>query len=126
MIDCREVIGVPFVAKGHSLEGFDCLGLCVYMLNKIGVKTPNFHDATWYDAYDESFVDFVKNGLQAKKVEQIQEGCLIEFKCQGSCHVGFCIDDSRFVHASTSQKQVVIENINRWKSKIQGVYCVNN
>lgn len=126
MIDCREVIGIPFKIKGNSLDGFDCLGLCIYMLNKIGIQTPNFHDSDWYDKYDDKFADFVKNGLKVKKVEEVKQGCLIEFKCQGSYHVGFCIDDSRFVHASTIQKMVVVENISRWKSRIQGVYCVDN
>lgn len=126
MIDCRDVVGIPFVKKGDSIQGFDCLGLCMYMLHKIGIATPEFHNLDNYDSKSDNFADLVKLGLKAKKVATPTEGCLLEFKCEGNYHVGFCIDDKRFVHACTTQGKVVIDTISRWKSKLQGVYRVNN
>lgn len=125
MIDCREVVGVPFKTHGRTLKGFDCLGLCLYLSKKVNNKT--LPDVPYKDIEaneDAVFVSESKRLYGKEKLESPEEGCWIEFESNRGTHIGFYIGSGMFVHASSKHKKVVIDRISGWKNKIKGYYRV--
>lgn len=126
MIDCRDLVGVPYKRGGRSLDGFDCLGLCLYMLSRRGVEVPSFPGLHEARDNDNVTLEMVRSGISATKVESADEGCILDMRCMGKHHIGYCVGNGMFIHASESSGMVVMDRVDRWRSRIMGVYCVED
>lgn len=124
MIDCRSVVGKPFKIHGRDLNGFDCLGLCLYMSRQEGKELPDVPYKDINVNKDECFLDIARLNFGKEKLERPEESCWIEFSGLGRYHVGFYIGRGLFVHASFEKKKVVIESLAKWKNRIKGFYRV--
>ncbi len=108
------------------MDGLDCLGLCLYLMRKDGMDVPAF-DGLWEaDVRDEDTLEFVRRGINARKVDKAEEGCLLDMRVMGKHHMGYCVGDGKFVHASEPQGKVVIDRLSRWQGMIMGVYSVKD
>ncbi|MBK1723572.1 C40 family peptidase [Thiocystis violacea] len=104
-------VGKPYVYGAEAPgEGFDCSGLTYYAHHRAGLSIPRTAAAQRKAAKPVR-----KNGLKA--------GDMVFFKTgPNAYHVGLMVDDGRFVHASTSRKQVMVSRLDNpyWQSHFLG------
>ena len=49
-------------------------------------------------------------------------GCAVLINVPGNMHVGYVIDDSRFIHTWEESGGVTIERLSQWRGRIMGFY----
>lgn len=109
------IIGVPFLAKGDTLKGWDCRGCARWCLRTIcGVEVPDY-----LDLYDAELVAIggrhqrarlIAEGLAAWRSVEPQAGVIAWLEWLGGAgHVGFMISPRRVVHADTRGGTTVLD-----------------
>jgi len=98
----KSFLGTPYQTGGTSRNGMDCSGLVSTVYNEFNVVLPR-------TAQDQSQVgsDVSRNG--------VKPGDLVFFQTSRSkpvSHVGIYVGDGRFIHASTSAREVRIDEMN--------------
>lgn len=126
MIDCRELVGIPYKEKGRGIDGVDCLGLNLMVSRILGFDVPDWLYKGEDDNRNRETVRLGKEGLRAERLNFPVEGCYIEFSCIDRFHTGVYIGDGKFIHASKSAGMVVIEDLSRWRKRIKGFYNVHH
>lgn len=96
----KQYMGVPYVWGGETPTGFDCSGFTQYVLKQNGISIPR----TAAEQY-ASGVSIMKSNLKT--------GDLVFFTTYkpGASHVGFYLGDNKFIHASSSAKEVTISSL---------------
>ena len=126
MIDCRELVGIPYKEKGRGVDGVDCLGLNLMVSRILGFDVPDWIYKGEEDNRNSETVRLGKEGLRAERLNFPVEGCYIEFSGIDRFHTGVYIGDGKFIHASKSAGMVVIEDLSRWRKRIKGFYNVHH
>lgn len=104
----RTFLGAPYRPGGAGPGGFDCSGLVVAVYRKFDIRLPR-------TSLDQSRV--------GSKIDRskLQPGDLVFFKTSARpvSHVGIYIGAGRFIHASTTARQVRIDEMSnryfRWR-----------
>lgn len=99
IIYAKSLIGTKYVYGGQSTQGFDCSGFTMYVFAKFGISLPHQADMQ------------IKIGEEVPDKSNLIPGDLVFFKTEGSVkvnHVGICLGDGRFVHASSGYGAVRI------------------
>jgi peptidoglycan endopeptidase LytE len=95
----KNFLGVPYKLGGSTLKGIDCSAF----VKKI------------YEIFNTQIPRTTREQFSiGKKVEkgQLEEGDLVFFRRRGnSSHVGIYIGDNQFVHASSSNREVKIDDL---------------
>ena len=103
--------GAPYRYGGSAPTGFDCSGLVMYSHDVVGIPIPRTAREQHRAATP------VAAGKQ-------RAGDLVFFRTSGNgvSHVGVLVESSRFVHAPSSGKYVVISNLDEefWSERIVG------
>lgn len=126
MIDCRELVGIPYKERGRGIDGVDCLGLNLMVSRMLGFDVPDWIYRGEEENRDKEAVRLRKEGMGAESLNFPVEGCYIEFSCIDRLHTGVYIGDGKFIHASKSAGMVVIEDLSRWRRRIRGFYNVHH
>ena len=96
----KNFLGVPYRLGGSTLKGIDCSAFVKKIYEIFNVQLPR---TAW-----EQF-------LFGRKVEknQLEEGDLVFFKTRraNNGHVGIYIGDNQFIHASSRNKEVKVDNL---------------
>jgi cell wall-associated NlpC family hydrolase len=101
----RYVYGAE--APGKAL---DCSALTQHAHRAAGVNIPRVSTAQ-------------QDAAKPVKLSKVRPGDLVFFKIGGGqYHVGLMVDKNRFVHASTSKKQVRLSSLDAdyWRSRVVG------
>lgn len=125
MIDCRELVGIPYKDGGRTKDGLDCFGLNLMVSKMLGYEVQDWRYGDNANR-DKQLIKLVKNGLSAEKIDTPVEGCYIEFSCVDRFHTGVYIGNGQFIHASKTAGMVVIESLDKWSKRIKGYYNVHN
>ena len=131
----KTLLDIPYVYGGSTLKGFDCSGFVKYVYAKFNITIPrttytqiklgksvNMNDIKEYDLifFDTrskekltvsdtddknlSFEDIVINESDVSRSG-------LKLKPTEPTHVGIYIGEGKFIHASSSKKKIVIEDI---------------
>lgn len=98
----QNYIGASYVYGASGPSSFDCSGFTMYVYSQFGYSLP--HTASGQMGYGTS----VSKG-------ELQAGDLVFFRyntSKAASHVGIYIGDGNFVHASTNNYRVKIDNLN--------------
>ena len=103
----RKYLGTPYVYGAASGKAFDCSGFSTFVMKNFGIKL------------DRRASEQARKGTPVKK-EDLIIGDLVFFSQTGKKvdHVGIYIGDSKFIHASSYKRGVVIDSF----GKYTGVY----
>jgi len=96
----RAQLGKPYVLAGNGPENFDCSGLTKYVMEHHGI---NMQRASYMQA---------KDGMYVPR-DRLQKGDLIFFdnnKRTKINHTGIYLRNNKFIHASRSNKRVLISD----------------
>jgi LysM repeat protein len=96
----KTFLGVPYRLGGSTLKGMDCSAFVKKIYGIFNIQLPR-------TAREQLSI--------GKKVEkdQLKEGDLVFFKPNGNqAHVGIYIGDNQFIHASSYNKSVKIDDLN--------------
>lgn len=127
MIDCKDLVGIPFKEKGRDKTGLDCYGLVLMLLKKHGIDLPDFVYTKVDYISNNQVMQTAEKTIPNMKLDSPQELCIIEFSVYGlPSHVGVYIGEGFFIHASRSSGMVCIEKLSKWKKKVVGYYDVKN
>ncbi len=95
----KTFLGVPYQLGGSTLKGIDCSAFVKKIYEIFSIELPR--------TTREQFWIGKKIGK-----EQLEEGDLVFFRRRGSSsHVGIYIGDNQFVHASSHNRQVKIDDL---------------
>lgn len=109
----KKFVGVRYVYGGKSPKGFDCSGFVGYVFKNFGIKL------------NSSAASMYSNGVKVSK-SALKAGDILFFdassrKASGAIdHVGIYIGGGKFIHASTSNKQVIIQTLSEYRGKYIG------
>ena len=101
----KKLLGKPYVWGAQGPNGFDCSGFTYYVYkNTAGITLPRTSSAQ------------SRYGTRVSK-SNLKPGDLVFFDTVGSnngdvTHVGMYIGNNQIIHASSSQKKIVINNLN--------------
>ena len=107
----KELVGVRYVYGGKSPSGFDCSGFVGYVYKHFGISL------------NSSAASMYSNGAKVSK-SNLSAGDILFFdassrgKAGSIDHVGIYLGNNKFIHASTSNRQVIIQSL----SAYQGTY----
>ncbi len=97
-----DYLGVPYVYGGNGPNSFDCSGFVKYMYAQFGVDL------------NRTATDQLENGY-AVELQEVIPGDLVFFRSPGTVkpvsHVGMYIGDGQFIHASTNDYSVRVDNL---------------
>lgn len=124
----RPYIGIPYVPRGRSMQGVDCWGLFVLVMQReFHIEVPSFADDVAYtcraDALPAS--EFLKKhkdhlGWHPIPIKDAREGDGILFRVFGQpLHVGVVVTRNIVLHVEEGIASV-IENYNEslWRNRI--------
>lgn len=92
-----DLIGIPYIENGRSLEGVDCYGLAilaVYILKKRKLID------VWYDNHYLQLADEFSPLLNIEKTDSIYKGNLIEMHVNNELHIGVALNGHEMIHAT--------------------------
>lgn len=98
-LTARRMVGIPYQYGGNDPRGFDCSGLVFYAYREAGVPVARTS----------------REQLRASlpiTVDQALPGDLVFFRTsKRASHVGIYLGGQRFIHAPSTGRAVVIENL---------------
>jgi cell wall-associated NlpC family hydrolase len=105
----KKFLGVPYVWAGNTPEsGFDCSGFTRYVFANFGISLPRISR------------DQARTGTAVTQ-EQRKPGDLLYFGSNGYVdHVGIYAGDNQVIHASSTNKMVVISNLQYYTATYMG------
>lgn len=130
MSDLFNLIGIPFVDKGRSLNGCDCMGLAVLTHEVYGEKIPDFLiDSDSESEINKKFIDQLYSN-KWKKLDYPVPPCIVTFGFNKDdkdmvTHVGTYIGDGKILHIINDKKgtsHIIKMDHPFFKNKILGFY----
>lgn len=121
-----EFIGVKYTVHGRTIEeGLDCYGVIyLYYKELKGIILPDPFYESVSATEKEKIGNLLMNGIPAEKINKPEKECLVSIVSGGKlAHIGIYLGNGMMLH-STQQTGVVIQNIDRYRNKIEGFYKV--
>lgn len=115
----NELIGIPFVEHGRSLDGCDCWGIVRLGLERgFGVLVPDYAE-DYVTTTDREEIAALMNreslGWEELRASEAQPGDVVLFRIQGQvCHAGLVLAPPVFLHAVLG----IGSALERWDSAI--------
>jgi hypothetical protein len=105
-MDISDLIGLPYKARGRDESGLDCFGLIWLIAKRNGtpIKDPVYRG---FDPSLAKLADYV--GVKKSK---FHIGCVLEIEKEGRLHLGYAIDNERFIHCAINEGVIVEDIVN--------------
>jgi cell wall-associated NlpC family hydrolase len=105
---CAKYVGVPFLERGATPDGWDCWGLVQWIArNDLGKDWPSYEEVyARLASYDKTNVEAVTSLVIGEwmRLTAPLEGCVVGFDKRGVAeeprlyHVGLVLNDSEMLH----------------------------
>jgi cell wall-associated NlpC family hydrolase len=122
MESLRDLIGKPYAIHGRGPDAYDCFGLAIEVCRRFGRKLDDsFYDEVSADT-GKRLIDETKSALKAERIPGPEQGAIVEIFIAGSPrHIGVCLGDGTFIHA-TQKLGVRTSELSAWSKRIEGYY----
>jgi len=123
----RAAIGVPFRHQGRTLRGLDCVGLLVFVCDRMGVAVADrdgYPERPSNGLLEGAFSEHVASGvLQRIEVTKMQPGDFLMMRFgREPQHLAILAGDT-IIHSYMTVKQVCEHRFDaRWRSRVVAVY----
>lgn len=124
-MNLKDLIGVPYKARGRDKTGYDCYGLIIELSRRLGNQLPDVFYKNTNEKENAKTAEVLRYGLPVEKLSNLEDYCLLDIAYDGktSTHIGMYIGDGQFIHA-TEKCGVCIENIAKYAKIIKGFYRI--
>jgi cell wall-associated NlpC family hydrolase len=122
----RDLIGVPFVDGGRTLNGADCWGLARLALKRFGYEVPDFTVSCFNSAAINGIYEAEKERWRC--VEEPEPGCVVAMRIDPRVpdavqHIGVYLGNGRFLHTLKKRESHLVRlDDPYWKGRIAGFY----
>ena len=122
-------VRLPFKDKGRGVEGFDCWGLVMHILeHEFKVSGLPDYSSTYAHTTDEDLIPIaIRDGLKEgywNKVSEPKLGDMLIFNIGNKpMHCALVLGDGKMIHAQESIG-ITVDGYHRpnWKKRIEGFY----
>ena len=105
----QTLLGIPYILGAKGPKAYDCSGFTSRVFRDFGIEIPR-------SAYAQGYTNSV--GEKITKIADLQVGDMVFFntnpndgdKCD---HVGIYVGESRFVHASFAEGEIIVSDITK-------------
>jgi cell wall-associated NlpC family hydrolase len=120
MDDWVDLIGVPFQYGGRGPEIFDCYGLVIEMYRRRGRWLPDYRSPS-DQAEIAALMGCASIGFRLRL--EPTPSSIVMLRVSGlACHVGYMLDEERFLHTWERSGGVVVERLENWRRRVTGFY----
>jgi cell wall-associated NlpC family hydrolase len=120
----KKYLGIPFVHRGRSMDGFDCFGLIIAVYKDLGhtILDIGEYDLDWGIKGGNLFVENYHKQWEQVDAPQLFDVVLFANNKKAIVHGGIMLDNNRFLH--TCKAGTVIGNLNsrEWKEHTAGFF----
>lgn len=124
MINFDDLIGKPFDENGYGPEAYSCYGLAVEVFKRYGIDIPrtNISVCASKQASQKEIIDHLALYWQPAKGIIAPTGLVIQSTNPDFAnHLGVYIGNKKIIHI-TINRNVTIDRLDQWKSRIIGYY----
>lgn len=128
MRNIDKLIGIPFVDRGRSLDGCDCMGLAILAHKEFGIHIPDYNICSDDGEGIHNIFSHAKEGFGWEEIDEPAVPCLAVMGLapgmnEMASHVGTYIGEDRIIHTLRDQGSTVIKTTHPFfRSKILGFY----
>lgn len=120
-----DLIGKKFQIGGRGPDTYDCYGLIIEMMKRLGKYLPEQDTPDGIEMRLKMFDEI--SGRFAEPIDKPEPFCMVVFDMGrlARLHIGVVLEDSRsFIHSAAYIKRVRIDTLSGilWKHKITGYY----
>ena len=120
----KDLIGKPFIDGGRGPDAYDCWGVCIEALSRIGYQLPDYPISAMDKVSISAAIQVEKQAWQ--EIADPQSGCVVVMRLGSHTlinHCGVYIGQGRMIHIR-DKTGVVIERIESpvMKRIIKGFY----
>lgn len=122
--DFSDLLGKPYKEDGRGPDEYDCFGLCIEVLRRVGIMLPQ-------EVYSHNYESLSSTIIEAKttnytRLEKPEPYCLVVFIVTPplATHVGIVLKDCKRFINTREKVNVCIEKLRHpfWKSRLDGFY----
>ena len=96
-----DLLNIPYKVHGRDRSGYDCYGLVMECCRRCG--TPIADPVKDLEKLDANLVnDYINKGINIRRINSPEVGCIVEMSYGGNCHVGFLVARNLVIHCTTN------------------------
>lgn len=119
MIECEDLIGIPFEYGGRDGNSLDCYGLVLEMLKRSDKIIPPDYGCPKDKKRIAAMMSITSQSW--KKIDK-KIGAVLLVRLPNTAHVGYMISNNKFIHTWEDSGGVTIEKVSEWENRIIGFY----
>ena len=94
-----DLLNIPFKWRGRDKDGFDCYGVAIECCRRAGTPLKDLYSDI--DNLPASEIkDYIKGGLNLRKIPASKVGGLVYSSYKGNVHVGYIVERGKVLHAT--------------------------
>ena len=99
----EDLLVVPWVDKGRTLDGLDCYGIVLELCNRAGTPLKDICDD---GVIEEKELQRYVTSLNVEERDHPEKGFLIQCVYDGRLHMGYLVDKKTVVHMTIKGTRV--------------------
>lgn len=120
MLDCKDLVGVPYAHAGRGPDSYDCYGLLIEIYRRQGITLKDYRCPKEQQQMAANMMLGVSNDWETVP-RQIGSSAWIRIGRFPS-HCAYVISDLFMIHSWEQSCGVMIERIRDWEPRILGYY----
>lgn len=94
-----DLLNTPFKKNGRDKNGLDCYGAVLECCHRAGKPLADLF-AEIKDVPPERINDYIKNGLNVRRIDAPKVGAIMQSTYKGNVHVGYIVSRGLVLHAT--------------------------